>query len=65
MTKSDKKKGTKRSDSRGLTKNVLIVLIPLLSAPANPKFAEAIDIIDIPSRREGIHVIPLPRKKDT
>jgi len=40
-------------------------------APTNPKFAEAIgdvlDIIDVPSRREGIHVIdmPSPRQKDT
>ena len=36
-------------------------------APTNPRRAENLDIIDMPSRREGIHVIdtPPPRKKDT
>ncbi len=36
-------------------------------APTNPRLAENFDIIDMPLRREGIHVIdiPPPRKKDT
>ena len=36
-------------------------------APTNPRLAENLDIIDMPLRREGIHVIdtPPPRKKDT
>jgi len=35
-------------------------------APTNPRLAENLDIIDMPSRREGIHVIdiPPPGKKD-